>query len=93
MIRNVYGFHLHHGELVIYGDNLDLYKDYIDNAVDCIADACRYAANRNMKIFYIKRHKIAGIKEQLVVKMLSKRYGVYSTWKQMKKFTVENEEL
>lgn len=86
MMKDAYGFNLRHGKLIIYGENMDLYKTYIENAVNSVSDICAYAAQRNMKVFYVKLHKIAGIKEQLIVFFLSKWYKVHSSWAQMKSF-------
>jgi hypothetical protein len=85
-MKNVYGYHLPNGDLLIYGDNLETCIPYIDNVVDSVEDICEYCSQHNLRILHKTHFSIRGLIEYIRVSRLTKKYSVRGTWKEMNEF-------
>lgn len=83
-MKNVYGFHIPHGILMLYGDNMEKCIPYIDDAVDSVEDICNYCSLHNLRIFHKPNRSLNGLLEIFRVRRLTKKYSVYSSWKELK---------
>ena len=51
-LQNVYGYHLDHGDIIIFGDNIKYCLLYIDNNINSVEDICEYCCEKEHKYFY-----------------------------------------
>ena len=86
MFENVYVYHIPYGDLFLYGDNINMCRQYIDDAIDSVEDICDYCAKHNLRIFHKPNRSLNGLLEIFRVRRLTKKYSVYSSWKELKHY-------
>lgn len=86
-MENVYGYHLPNGDLLIYGENLEMCVPHIDNAVDSVEDICEYCSKHNLRILHRIHCSISGLVEYFRVSRLAKKYSVRGSWEDMYNLT------
>ena len=95
-MRNfVYGLHIPHGDLIIYGDNMLRCKPYLDNVVnaaDCIEDLYDYCSQHKLRIYHMPKRSIGGFFEVFLIRKLAKKYSVHSSWKETKQYLDSKQE-
>ena len=62
-MENIYGYKLPHGTLILYGPNLKVCKNYIDDVINSVEDVCKYCYNHNIHIIHKYTHSIIGFTE------------------------------
>lgn len=84
MLENVYAYHIPYGDLFLYGDNINMCRQYIDSAIDSVEDICIYCSQHNLRIWHKPNRSLNGFLEIFRVRKLTKKYSVYSSWKELK---------
>ena len=84
---NCYGFHCKSGDLIVYGNNIKICRPYIDNLVfNCVEDLCDYCSQHNLRVWHKHNCSLNGLFEIFRVRRLTKKYSVYSSWKELKQY-------
>ena len=86
MFENVYAYHIPYGYLFLYGDDMNMCRQYIDDAFDCVEDICNYCSQHNLRVFHKPNRSLNGLLEIFRVRRLTKKYSVYSSWKELKEY-------
>lgn len=76
---NIYGYRLPHGILILYGPNVKVCKNYIDDVINNVEDVCNYCSNHNIHIVHNHTHNILGLIEFLRVYRLIRKYNVHGS--------------
>lgn len=82
-MKNVYGYHLPHGTLFLYGDNLKSCIPYINDIVNSVEDICIYCSSHNFHVLHNPNHSFNGLIEYFRVYRLTKEYSVRGSWKEV----------
>ena len=85
-MKNIYGYRLPHGTLILYGHNMKSCIPYIDNAIDSVEDICKYCSRHNLHILYQMNHSFVGLIEYLRVYRLTKKYSVRGSWDEIPRY-------
>lgn len=85
-MKNIYAYHLPHGLLVIYGNNMKTCMPYIDNAVNSVEDVCIYCSQHNLQILHQTHHSFNGLIEYIRVYHLTKKYSVRGSWEEIPQY-------
>lgn len=86
-MESIYGYHLPHGDLLIYGENIETCIPYIDNTVDSVEDVCEYCSRHNLYILHKIHFSIRGLIEHIRVSRLTKKYSVRGSWEDLYNLT------
>jgi len=79
-----YGFHAKGGDLIVYGDNVKICRQYMDTLTpDCIEDVCEYCSQHDIRIFHKFDRSIGGLISLIEVYILTKKYNVHSSFKEL----------
>lgn len=88
-LENVYGYHLDHGNIIIFGDNLKYCIQYIDSCINSVEDICEYCKTHELLVSYISQRKnINTMITYFHVRKLAKRYNVFASSKELIKYTI-----
>lgn len=82
-MKNVYGYHLPHGTLFLYGENLENCIPYINNIVNSVEDICIYCSSHNFNILYNPNRSFNGLIEYFRVYKIVNEYSVRGSWKEV----------
>ena len=85
----IYGIHIPHGDLVLYGDNMLRCKPYLDDVVtasDYVEDLYDYCSRHELLIWHKPKRSIGGLYEIFRIRKLAKKYSVHSSWKELKQY-------
>lgn len=85
-MENIYGYKLPHGTLILYGHNLKVCKNYIDDVINSVEDVCKYCSNHNIHIIHKYTHNIIGFTEFIRVYRLTKKYNVRGSWDEIQQY-------
>lgn len=86
MLDNIFGIHLPHGDLFLYGENLNRYMPYLTDFPGNMEDICLYCQQRNIFIYYKVNHNLKGLVEFLRIYRLTKKYNVRGSWKELSRY-------
>ena len=86
MIENAYAFYLPHGSVFLYGENLNHCKTYVDTSIDSFEDLCIYCKNHGLRIYYLGKKSVPAFFEGILIRTLTRKYGVYSSWKEIQHY-------
>lgn len=94
MVDNFFRFHSRHGELLIYGDNMNICRPYIE-AMDFknIESLCIYCKQHDLRIFYLHNRTLRGYWEKPRVLRLTLKHAVCSSWSDVKEYINAHPEL
>ena len=85
-MKNIYGYRLPHGTLILYGHNMKSCIPYIDNAIDSVEDICKYCSQHELRIIHQTNHSFNGLIEHIRVYRLINKYSVRGSWKEIPKY-------
>ena len=87
-LQNVYGYHLDHGNIIIFGDNMKYCLPYIDNNINSVEDICEYCNTHHLLVTYITAKKnINAFITYARFRKLAKKYNVFASSKDLIKYT------
>ena len=85
-MKNIYGYRLPHGTLILYGHNMESCIPYIDNAINSVEDVCKYCSQHDLHILHQANHSFIGWIEHIRVYRLAKKYSVRGSWKEIPRY-------
>lgn len=75
------------GELIVYGDNLKSCLSYINYSEDdSVAGLCYYCKEHHLRVVYEPYKTITGLLSKSRVTSITKRYGVNSSWDELRTY-------
>lgn len=88
MTSKLYGIHLKYGDLILFGENLESCKSYINDCllsyqIDTVEDVCIYCSRHGISIAYMITKPIYCVFEYLKVRNMCKKYSVYASWSEL----------
>lgn len=85
-MKKIYGYNLPHSLLILYGNNMNACRPYIDNAVNSVEDVCQYCSVHNLRILHKIPYSPNGFVEYIRVYRLTKKYSVRGSWKEISQY-------
>ena len=84
---NVFAIKVKYGLLVMYGEDVDMCKNYIKKIVNCVEDVYEYCDNRKILIYYMPYgNKLLSIYEKIRINRIAKKYHSKGTQKDLYDF-------
>ena len=85
-MKNIYGFRLPYGTLILYGDNMKVCVPYIDNTVNSVEDVCKYCSHHNLRVLHQTHCSLSGLIEHIRVYRLINKYSIRGSWKEISRY-------
>ena len=82
-MKPLYAFHIPHGSLFLFGENLEHCKPYIDSSVNSVEEVCVYCNKHNLRVHYQPKHIVCSLFESFRVHRLTKKYSVFASWSEL----------
>lgn len=81
MIDTIWGVRLIHGALMLWGENVKVCKEYLQDALveyrlNSVEDICIYCKNHGISVSYINDGNI-DLHEYYLVRKIARKYSVY----------------
>lgn len=79
---NTFAIKVKHGLLVMYGEDVDMCKNYIENAISCVEYVYVYCNDRKIHIYYMP-HKASPLSlyEKIRIGRIARKYRSKGTQK------------
>ena len=87
-----YSFNIPSGVLILYGDNIQRCKPYLDDIVDSVEDICIYCKQHELKVYHKTNKNIKGLIGFIITYRLTKKYSVNCTWNDVCNYILEKSE-
>lgn len=91
MLKNMYGFHLLHGDLIVYGTTIDMCTPYLAELIS-VEDICIYSKYHNFRVYYKPAAKIQCFIEFLRVYKLARKYSVYGNFYEVADYVLNRQD-
>ena len=72
-----------HGAIIIYGEKIEYYTNYLDNNSSSAESLCIYCKNHGLHIFYFPEKNLFGFIDYCHFQKLKKKYFIQGSFKDL----------